>query len=53
VRPDDWAARSRALAAALGCDPERLWRWCGAFAAMLASARPDADEAPALLALGP
>jgi streptomycin 6-kinase len=53
VRPDAWASRSRALAAALGCDRDRLWRWCAALAAMLASARPDAEEVPALLALGP
>jgi streptomycin 6-kinase len=51
--PDEWASRSRALAAALGCDPDRLWRWCGAFAPVLASARPDGDDVAALLSLTP
>jgi streptomycin 6-kinase len=33
---DEWAPRARALAAAIGCDPDRLWRWCVAFAPMIA-----------------
>jgi streptomycin 6-kinase len=28
-------ARSAELAALIGCDPERLWRWCEAFAPMI------------------
>jgi streptomycin 6-kinase len=51
--PDDWASRSRALATALGCDADRLWRWCAAFAPMLASARPDGEHVAALLSLTP
>jgi streptomycin 6-kinase len=50
--PDDWAARTRALAAALGCDPARLWRWCGAFAPMIAgSGETPAEHVDALLAM--
>jgi streptomycin 6-kinase len=54
VDPGDWAPRARALAAAIRCDPDRLWRWCAAFAAMIAGSGevPD-DVAAALLSLGP
>jgi streptomycin 6-kinase len=55
--PAEWEPRSRALAASMGCDPERLWRWCRAFAAMIAASRAvggaGAEEVAALLALGP
>ncbi|MFL5848945.1 MAG: aminoglycoside phosphotransferase family protein [Solirubrobacteraceae bacterium] len=52
--PDEWAARASALAAAIGCDPDRLWRWCAAFAPMIAgSAAVDDDAAAALLSLCP
>jgi streptomycin 6-kinase len=52
--PDEWAARCSELAAALGCDPDRLWRWCGAFAAMIAgSSGVPADRVAALLAFAP
>jgi streptomycin 6-kinase len=53
--PSAWEPRSASLAAALGCDPERLWRWCVAFAPMLAAAGAargaGADDVAALLAL--
>jgi streptomycin 6-kinase len=47
-------ARARALAAAIGCGPDRMWRWCAAFAAMIAGSGevPD-DIAAALLSLSP
>jgi streptomycin 6-kinase len=55
--PDAWNRRSRELALALGLDPERLWAWCRAFAAMLAASRAAhgaaASEIAALLALAP
>jgi streptomycin 6-kinase len=55
--PRAWEPRSRELAHLLGLDHERLWAWCAAFAAMLATARaargaPD-EEIGALLALAP
>ncbi|HJU02229.1 MAG TPA: aminoglycoside phosphotransferase family protein, partial [Actinomycetes bacterium] len=55
--PSAWEPRSRDLAAALRLDHERLWAWCAAFAAMLATAHaaqdPSADRVAALLALSP
>jgi streptomycin 6-kinase len=55
--PDEWEPRSRELASALGCDPERLWRWCRAFAALLAAGRTargaGAEEVAALLDIAP
>ena len=55
--PGDWEPRSRDLAAALGLDHERLWAWCAAFAAMLATAEAaggaTAGRVAALLALSP
>jgi streptomycin 6-kinase len=55
--PGTWEPRSRHLAAALGLDHERLWAWCAAFAAMLATAQAargaSADQVAALLALSP
>jgi len=52
--PDEWAPRARALATAIGCGADRLWRWCVVFAPMIAggAAVPD-DVAAALLSLGP
>ncbi len=35
--PNDWRARARALSAAAGWDDERLWQWCSALAALLAT----------------
>ena len=32
-----WEAQSHELAGALEMDPERLWDWCTAFAALLAA----------------
>jgi streptomycin 6-kinase len=55
--PGAWQQRSRHLAAALGLDHERLWAWCTAFAAMLATANAargaSAEQVAALLALSP
>ena len=55
--PGAWEPRSRDLAVALGLDHQRLWAWCAAFAAMLATAKAargaGADEVAALLALSP
>lgn len=55
--PAAWEPRSRALAAALGLDHERLWAWCAAFAAMVAAAKAaqgaSADQLASLLALSP
>jgi len=55
--PSVWEPRSRHLAVALGLDHERLWAWCAAFAAMLATAKAargaSAEEVAALLALSP
>jgi streptomycin 6-kinase len=52
--PDEWAPRARALATAIGCDADRLWRWCVVLAPMIAggAAVPD-DVAAALLSVGP
>jgi streptomycin 6-kinase len=36
--PRLWKPRSRELAAALAVDPDRLWAWCGALAAVFAAA---------------
>ena len=55
--PGAWEPRSRDLAAALSLDHERLWAWCAAFAAMLATAQAargaSAAQVAALLALSP
>jgi streptomycin 6-kinase len=55
--PAEWEPRSRELAAALGCHPERLWQWCRAFAAMLAASRAArgaaAGDVAALLKIAP
>jgi streptomycin 6-kinase len=55
--PGAWEPRSRDLAVALGLDHQRLWAWCAAFAAMLATAKAargaSPDEVAALLALSP
>jgi streptomycin 6-kinase len=55
--PGAWEQRGRHLAAALGLDHERLWAWCTAFAAMLATANAargaSAEQVAALLALSP
>jgi streptomycin 6-kinase len=55
--PAAWKSRSRHLATELGLDPERLWVWCTAFAAMLATAEAargaSAEQVAALLALSP
>jgi hypothetical protein len=55
--PGAWEPRSRDLAVALGLDHQRLWAWCGAFAAMLAASRAargaSAEQVAALLALSP
>jgi streptomycin 6-kinase len=55
--PRAWEPRSRDLAMALGLDRERLWAWCAAFAAMLATAEAargaSAEQVAALLALSP
>jgi streptomycin 6-kinase len=55
--PGTWERRSRDLAAALGLDRERLWGWCAAFAAMLATARAargaSAEQVAALLDMSP
>jgi streptomycin 6-kinase len=55
--PGAWQPRSRDLAVALGLDHQRLWAWCAAFAAMLATAKAargaSPDEVAALLALSP
>jgi streptomycin 6-kinase len=37
--PASWQSRSRALAAGLDLDADRLWAWCRALAAMLAAGR--------------
>jgi streptomycin 6-kinase len=55
--PRQWALHAERLAAGLDYDPARLWRWCGAFAAMLAARRAargaPAAEVAALLELAP
>jgi streptomycin 6-kinase len=55
--PSGWQPRSSALARTLGADPERVWAWCAAVAALLAASRAArgaaADEVAAPLALGP
>ncbi len=55
AEPDAWAGRCLELAAALVYDPARLWRWCAAFAPMLAVSRvrkgARAGEVAALLAV--
>jgi streptomycin 6-kinase len=55
--PHAWEPRSRDLALALGVDPERLWAWCAAFAAMTAASEAargaPAERVAALLALAP
>jgi streptomycin 6-kinase len=55
--PRAWEPRGRELAHLLGLDHERLWAWCAAFAAMLATATAargaPAEEIGALLALAP
>jgi streptomycin 6-kinase len=55
--PRRWRPRCRDLAGALGLDAERLWGWCGAFAAMLAASTAasggPADRVAAVLALAP
>jgi streptomycin 6-kinase len=55
--PADWEHTSRKLATALGYEPERLWAWCRAFAAGLASARAARsatdEEVATLLAIAP
>jgi streptomycin 6-kinase len=55
--PRAWEPRARGLASALGIEHERLWAWCRAFAAMLASSRAaggaPAEEIAALLELAP
>jgi streptomycin 6-kinase len=54
AKPGEWAPRARALAAAMGCDADRLWRWCVVFAPMIAGGRSVPDNvAAALLSLGP
>jgi hypothetical protein len=54
---DPLEPRSRAFAAALSCDGERLWRWCRACAPLLAAGRAtrgaSAEEVAALLAIAP
>jgi streptomycin 6-kinase len=53
--PSRWRPRAGELAAAAGCDGERLWRWCRAFGPMLAAARllrgARPEDVAALLAL--
>jgi streptomycin 6-kinase len=55
--PRGWEPRSRELARALGVNHERLWAWCAAFAAMLATSEAargaSAERVAALLALAP
>ena len=55
--PSGWEPRSRELAQALGINHERLWAWCAAFAAMLATSEAgrgaSAEQVAALLALAP
>ena len=55
--PRAWEPRCRDLAAALRLDHGRLWAWCAAFAAMLATAQAargaSPDQVAALLALSP
>ena len=53
--PSGWRARSREPAQALGVDPERVWAWCAALAALLAAGQAArgaaADDVTALVAL--
>lgn len=55
--PAEWQPRSGELAAALRCEPERLWSWCRAFAALLAASRAargaSAGDVAALLEIAP
>jgi streptomycin 6-kinase len=53
AEPATWQARAGELAARLGCDEERLWAWCTAFAAMIAAGEADPGRKQALLALVP
>jgi streptomycin 6-kinase len=57
AEPGVWAARSVELASVLGCDSERLWSWCAAFAPLLAAREAAcggaAELVEVLLALAP
>ncbi len=39
TEPDHWRTRSRDLASRLELNPERVWSWCSAFAALLAATK--------------
>lgn len=49
--PAQWPSRAEELAERAAFDEDRLWAWCSAFAARVASLEPDAERARALYEL--